>query len=115
MNAFRIDENRCTGIMFSVDYPCYMSSVKPSFLAHVWIPVIVLISSYCQAGPPASPISFGAYASIRDFGVYPSNSPETNKVNLQKATDWAAAQGAALFVTPSDESYPIQIIHKLIV
>ena len=45
--------------------------------------------------------------SIRDFHVIPTNSPEVNKVNLQKAIDWASAQGAALFVEPSDEPYPI--------
>lgn len=45
--------------------------------------------------------------SIRDFNVIPTNSPEVNKVNLQKAIDWASAQGAALFVEPSDEPYPI--------
>jgi len=45
--------------------------------------------------------------SIRDFNVVPTNSPKTNKVNLQKAIDWASAKGAALFVEPSDEPYPM--------
>ena len=45
--------------------------------------------------------------SIRDFNVIPANRPEVNKVNLQKAIDWASAQGAALLVEPSDEPYPI--------
>ncbi|MDX9883468.1 MAG: hypothetical protein RBS73_15510 [Prolixibacteraceae bacterium] len=45
--------------------------------------------------------------SIRDFGVIPTNSPEVNKVSLQKAIDWASGCGAALFVEPSDEPYPV--------
>jgi len=34
--------------------------------------------------------------SIQDFDVKPGNSAAVNKVNLQKAIDWASAQGAAL-------------------
>lgn len=45
--------------------------------------------------------------SIQDFGVLPTNAPELNKTNLQKAIDWAAGRGAALYVEPSDEPYRI--------
>ncbi|MDB4584232.1 hypothetical protein N9164_13860, partial [Draconibacterium sp.] len=45
--------------------------------------------------------------SIRNFDVKPENSPAINKINLQKAIDWASARGAALFVEPSEEPYPI--------
>lgn len=45
--------------------------------------------------------------SIRKFDVKPENSPEQNKENLQKAIDWASDSGAALFVEPSQEPYPI--------
>ncbi len=45
--------------------------------------------------------------SIRDFDVLPGNSAAENKVNLQKAIDWASERGAALFVEPSDEPYYI--------
>ena len=41
--------------------------------------------------------------SIRDFGVLPTSDAATNKQNLQKAIDWAADRGAALYVEPSDE------------
>ncbi|MGD0094292.1 MAG: hypothetical protein ABSE73_30660 [Planctomycetota bacterium] len=44
---------------------------------------------------------------IRDFGVSPANSAADNKASLQKAIDWASARGAALFVEPSDEPYPV--------
>jgi len=45
--------------------------------------------------------------SIRDFGVLPENDPAQNAENLQRAIDWAAPRGAALFVEPSDEPYPV--------
>jgi hypothetical protein len=53
--------------------------------------------------PPVMP----PYPSIRDFGVLPTNTPEQNKTNLQAAIDWASARGAAVFVEPSDEPYPV--------
>lgn len=43
--------------------------------------------------------------SIQKFDVKPANSAAVNKINLQKAIDWASTQGAALFVEPSDEPY----------
>lgn len=45
--------------------------------------------------------------SIKDFGVKPGNSAALNKVNLQKAIDWATSTGTALYVEPSDEPYPV--------
>lgn len=45
--------------------------------------------------------------SIQKFGVKPGNSASVNKTNLQKAIDWASEKGAALFVEPSDEPYPV--------
>lgn len=45
--------------------------------------------------------------SIRDFGVSSANSAEKNRDALQSAIDWAAARGAALFVEPTDEPYPV--------
>lgn len=45
--------------------------------------------------------------SIQKFGVKPGNKPEINKENLQKAINWAATSGSALFVEPSDEPYPV--------
>ena len=44
---------------------------------------------------------------LQDFGVLPTNSAEANARNLQKAIDWASARGAAVFVTPTDEPYPV--------
>ncbi len=45
--------------------------------------------------------------SIQKFDVLPDNDPLTNKVNLQKAIDWAATSGAALFVEPVETPYPM--------
>lgn len=45
--------------------------------------------------------------SIRDFNVLPENDAQVNKVNLQKAIDWASERGAALYVEPSETAYPV--------
>jgi hypothetical protein len=37
----------------------------------------------------------------------PTNSASANKQALQKAIDWASPRGAALFLEPCDESYPV--------
>ena len=57
----------------------------------------------------ATSFSYGQYigTSIRKFDVLPGNDPQTNKVNLQKAIDWAASAGSALFVEPAEDPYPI--------
>lgn len=45
--------------------------------------------------------------SIREYGVSPSNSPEKNRVNLQRAIDEASATGAALYVEPVAGGYSV--------
>ena len=45
--------------------------------------------------------------SIQKFDVKPGNSPAINKINLQKAIDWASASGSALLVEPSEEPYAV--------
>lgn len=52
-------------------------------------------------------LSASGVTSIREFDVKPENSPAENRINLQKAIDWASASGAALFVEPSEEPYPV--------
>ena len=47
------------------------------------------------------------HTSIRNFGVLPGNSPSENKLNLQKAIDWASSTGSALWVEPSEEPYGV--------
>jgi hypothetical protein len=45
--------------------------------------------------------------SITEFGVSPTNTAQVNKERLQAAIDWASPRGAALFVDPSEEPYPV--------
>jgi hypothetical protein len=40
--------------------------------------------------------------------VLPSNRPEVNRKNLQKAIDWATASGSALWVEPVEGGYPVE-------
>jgi len=61
--------------------------------------ILLLTSSIC--------LGQSVGKSIQEFDVLPSNNPETNKVNLQKAIDWASSSGAALFVEPDEKPYPI--------
>src|SRR4051794_22950207 len=69
--------------------------------------LVALASSLLAQQPAATQGSQPPYRSIREFGVLPSNDGATNKANLQKAIDWAAARGAALFVEPADEPYRV--------
>lgn len=45
--------------------------------------------------------------SIKEYGVSPSNNPEQNRINLQRAIDEASATGAALYVEPVAGGYPV--------
>jgi hypothetical protein len=47
------------------------------------------------------------WRSIQEFGVAPGGDPVANRDALQKAIDWAAERGAALFVAPSEEPYRV--------
>jgi hypothetical protein len=48
------------------------------------------------------------YRSVLEFGVSPAESAATNRLRLQAAIDWASTRGAALFLEPSDEPYPME-------
>lgn len=63
----------------------------------------------------ALPAHAQRYRSLNDFGLSPAATAEENKTALQKAIDWASPQGAALFLEPSDEPYPVAagIIQKM--
>ncbi len=62
--------------------------------------VLIFLFSFCHAKASEK-------NSIQNFNVKPGNSAAVNKVNLQKAIDWASVRGAALFVEPSEEPYHI--------
>ena len=60
--------------------------------------MVLLSAAFVQLRAQTQPMR-----SIRDFGVLPENTPQQNAENLQRAIDWAAGSGAALFVEPSDD------------
>jgi len=76
------------------------------------VPLIALFvacafAAEAPAAPPATEPRTIPMKSIQDFQVLPTNDPATNKTNLQKAIDWASERGAALYVEPSPDPYPI--------
>ncbi|MCI5718172.1 MAG: hypothetical protein MR292_07320 [Alistipes sp.] len=75
--------------------------MNPKLLLFAVLLSLATVASRAQA--PAA----AAMRSIRDFGVLPENTPQQNAENLQRAIDWASASGAALFVEPSEEGYPV--------
>ena len=75
-----------------------MNNVKCFLLLQL---TIILLITY------SNPTIASGQKSIREFGVTPNNSPEVNKINLQKAIDWASTTGSALYIEPSDEPYPV--------
>lgn len=64
--------------------------------------IFFLLIALCGCNPGRLP-----FKSIQEFGVHPKNTPEVNKINLQKAIDWATERGAALYVEPTDDPYPV--------
>ncbi len=66
--------------------------------------ILFLLLTVCL---PLQAETDGLSRSIRDFDVLPGNTPEQNRINLQEAIDWASPRGAALFVEPSKEAYPV--------
>ena len=75
---------------------------------NVFVAVLVcaLLAAVAHETAIAQSLPIGA-RSIREFGVSPTNTAETNQTNLQNAIDWASTRGAALFVEPTDEPYPM--------
>ena len=61
--------------------------------------LVLLLATFC--------VSANELISIQKFDVKPENSAAINKVNMQKAIDWATLKGAALYVEPSEEPYYI--------
>jgi len=69
-----------------------------------------LIRCLCL-GPPADTAAADTPASgarnLLEFGFSATNSPAANKTALQQAIDWASPRGAALFVEPTEDPYPV--------
>lgn len=82
---------------------------KKTSITHLWL---ALLSLNFILPIEAQPVRIGEASatnlpSIQSFGVSSTNTAEANKVALQHAIDWAARRGAALFVEPTDEPYPM--------
>jgi hypothetical protein len=64
--------------------------------------VSILLAAICAARANGE-----VYRSLRELGLAPTNSAAANKEILQKAIDAAARSGAALFLDPSEDPYPV--------
>src|ERR1044072_904940 len=64
--------------------------------------VLCLSAAMLALGLQAEP-----YRSLRELGLSPTNTAAANKEILQKAIDSASRSGAALFLDPSEDPYPV--------
>ena len=90
----------------------YISRIMTTYLNNlnlktISLSLLVFTAASCQMGEQSANQRENTSVSIQQFGVLPENAPETNRKNLQKAIEWAAPRGAALFVTPSEDPYRI--------
>ncbi len=69
--------------------------------------LLIALSTLCVPPQTDGAMNVLVGRSIQSFGVLPTNTPELNALKLQAAIDWASSRGAALYVEPSDEPYPI--------
>ena len=82
-------------------------TLKPSWLLAVIVAMGILpIAARGAAG--LEPNAGSLMRSVREFGVDARHSASTNRVALQRAIDWASSLGAALWVEPSEEPYPVE-------
>ena len=66
---------------------------------HCYFSILFLILAFT--------VSANNNKSIQECGVLPENTPEMNRDNLQKAIDWSTSTGAALWVEPVANGYPV--------
>lgn len=67
-----------------------------------WLGTLATTIAAPDDRPPVSMLR-----NLSDFGVSATNSPAANRTALQAAIDWAEPRGAALFLEPSPEPYPV--------
>lgn len=78
--------------------------MKKTVLSIIFSSVIFVM---CSSASEQLSYSGNAMVSIQEYGVLPSNSPQLNKMRLQKAIDDASPKGLALYVEPCEEGYKI--------
>lgn len=72
-----------------------------------FLPFLAAVLAVLAAAVPAGAQPSAGARSLREFGLAETNTPVGNRDALQRAIDWAAPRGAALYVEPTDEPYPI--------
>jgi len=95
--------------MFIKDNTMPTRLFSPVVLLHAGL-CIALCTGLCIAEPdPGSVLTTlnNSLKSVREFGVLPTNTAAVNKDNLQKAIDWAHRRGAAIYVEPTEDPYPV--------
>lgn len=73
-----------------------------------WVLLGILCGSFLSGPGTAVLAAPGGSRSLREFGVASTNSPGANRQALQQAIDWAAKEGAVVWVEPTDEPYRIE-------
>lgn len=68
-----------------------------------WLVAVLVWGGW--AGGMAGPIPVAR--DLAEFGVSPTNTPAANREALQRAIDWAAPRGGALWLAPSEDPYPV--------
>lgn len=66
-----------------------------------------LFLSAAIAVDPSHESKQSGFVNLTEFGFHPDASAEKNKVNLQKAIDWAQESGAVLWLAPSSKPYSV--------
>lgn len=69
--------------------------------------LVVFVAWSALSGLAGAGLTLPAGRNLSEFGLSPTNTPAANRQALQQAIDWASPRGAALFVEPSDEPYPV--------
>ena len=83
----------------------WIDSVWPGSVRAIGLAAALSVASLLAAGEPERTPVVGR--SIQEFGVSPTNDAEVNRDRLQEAIDWAARRGAALWVEPVEDPYPV--------
>lgn len=72
-----------------------------------WCVALVCGLTAWGVGADSTVVPRGAGRALSEFGFSPTNSAGANKAVLQTAIDWASERGAALYVDPTEEPYPV--------
>ena len=81
---------------------------RPRPTAPLALAAALLLGACAAVDEPGEPsLQSGGPRSACDFGLSPERTAEENRDALQAAIDWASPRGAALWIEPSEEPYPL--------